>query len=109
MAKKTTNFEQRIKTMNSPNALKLKNKDGSYSTHSMAYGSTDRGYIAYPTVVELNKGTLTRLDSKTAAKYALATGEFKEFKPRPKGKVSESAENRTKAYAAGGYKPKKKK
>lgn len=107
MAKKTTNFESRIKTMNSPKALKLKNPDGSYSTHSMAYASTDRGYIAYPTVVEINKGTLTRLSGDVAAKYALATGEYKQFNPRPKGKASESAKARAAAYASGGYKPKK--
>lgn len=109
MAKKITNFERRIATMNSPKALKLKNSDGSYSTHSMAYASTDRGYIAYPTVVEMNKGTLTRLSSDVAVKYALATGEYKQFKPRPKGKIAESAKARAEAYAAGGYKPKKKK
>ena len=107
MAKKTTNFERRIATMNSPNALKIKNPDGSYSTHSMTYGSTNRGYIAYPTVVERTPGTLTRLSSAEAAKYALATGEYKQFKPRPKGKPSESAKSRAAAYAAGGYKPKK--
>lgn len=109
MAKKTTNFERRIATMNSPNALKIKNPDGSYSTHEMAYASVGRGYIAYPTVVEIQKGKLTRLSGKDAINYAIATGEYKEFLPRPKGKIAESAKARAEAYAAGGYKPKKKK
>jgi hypothetical protein len=103
--KNTTNFETRAKTMHSPNALSIKNKDGTRSTHKMAYGSTDRGYIAYPTIVEKTKGRLTELPPDKAARYAIDTGEYKAFAPRPKGKASESAQARASKYAGGGYKP----
>jgi hypothetical protein len=57
---------------------RIKNKDGSTSTHKMESGEVDGKDIAYPTIV--NKGgKLKQLKTKEAQKYALKTGEYKKF------------------------------
>jgi hypothetical protein len=54
---------------------RLDNKDGSHSTHSMAWGSVDGGkYMVFPTVVTIN-GKLKRLKGKEAFKYAVKNKE----------------------------------
>lgn len=59
----------------------LDNKDGTVSTHSMAWGEgeePDQNYV-YPTVVQ--KGDkLVRLKDKQAFQHAMDTGEYLQFK-----------------------------
>ena len=82
--------------MFSPNAPRISNADGTYSTHEMAWEYTDGGAIAFPTIIQQKDGSLVRLDPKAAMEHALRTGEFKRFS-NPKD---------AEAYASGGYKPK---
>jgi hypothetical protein len=57
---------------------RIKNKDGSTSTHRMSSAEVDGQNIAYPNIV--NKGgKLKQLKPKEAYKYALKTGEYKKF------------------------------
>ena len=57
----------------------LDNEDGSYSTHSMAYGEADGKFFVYPTVVKGEEGNLTRLKGREAWEHAMGTGETIEF------------------------------
>lgn len=86
------NFEKRI--LNPSTSPTLKNPDGSYSTHSMAWGGGDGKFYAYPTVVEAPDGSLIRLPDEAAYFHAMDSGEFREFT------TPEDAD----AYASGGYK-----
>lgn len=59
----------------------LDNKDGSHSSHSMAWSdSPDGKYIVYPTVVyDEQTKKLRRLGDKQAYEHAVSTGEMIEF------------------------------
>ena len=69
-------FVKRI--LNKDDYPELDNGDGSYSTHSMAYGEADGRYFVYPTIVE-GEGGLQRLDGRAAFDYAMKTGEYIDF------------------------------
>jgi len=69
---KDKNFVQRILKPDPKNVLD--NGDGSFSTHSMAYGEADGKYFVYPTVVQTEQG-LQRLDDRQAWEYSVKTGE----------------------------------
>lgn len=84
------NFEKRIQNP----VLRIKNQDGSASTHEMMSWEQDGRYFAAPTIVEKEKGKLIELSEEDAVKYALQTGEFKEFK----------TDQEAKDYANNGYK-----
>ncbi len=82
--------------MFSPNSPKIVNPDGTTSSHKMAWGQVDNFYIAYPTIIQMQDGTLKELDQKSAVDYALRTGEYKKFSNAKDAEI----------YANGGYKPK---
>ena len=74
------------------------NPDGTRSTHKMAYGTTDEGAIAYPTVFPKERGKTKshdpkdwiELDYKDAQDTAKARGEIYYFKnPKNAEKWSE--------------------
>ncbi len=99
------NFEKRISSMKQPAAPRIKNKDGSYSTHRMfSYETSDAAgnpeYKAAATVVQTAPATLrkraqlTEMSMDDAVKWAEANKEFKTFK------TAEEAQ----AWASGGYK-----
>jgi len=70
---KDKNFVKRIISPNDVSSLD--NKDGTFSTHSMAYAGIDNGrYIVYPEVIEKN-GKLIRLSGKDAVDYAFKNKE----------------------------------
>lgn len=69
-------FVQRI---NDPNRKSLKNKDGTHSTHSMAWGEANGKFLAFPTVVE-HEGGLKRLSNEDAWNNAIKNKESIEFK-----------------------------
>ena len=85
------NFEQRI--LSPSKYPQLQNEDGSYSTHSMAWGDGDGKFFAYPTVVQAGD-KLVRLPDNVAFRHAMESGEYREFT------TPEDAD----AYASGGYK-----
>lgn len=85
------NFEKRV--LNPSAYPQLQNEDGSYSTHSMAWGDGDGKFFAYPTVVQ-DGDKLVRLPDQLAWQHAQETGEYRTFT------TPEDAD----AYAAGGYK-----
>ena len=72
---KDKNFVQRIKNPK----LRLGNEDGSYSTHSMAWGQVGNQSVVFPTVVESQKGKLKRLEMPEAWVNALTNGESISF------------------------------
>ena len=77
------NFVQRIEKP----VQSIKNPDGSVSTHSMAWGETNTGGVAFPTVIKDKRtNRLYRLSSKAAAKYARTTGENIQFKTAKEAK-----------------------
>jgi hypothetical protein len=69
------NFVQRISDPGKWPTLDL--GGGQSATHQMAWGTTDRGPVVYPTVVydESTRG-LKRLEAKAAFQHAMKTGEF---------------------------------
>ena len=86
------NFEKRILN---PNAYpSIDNGDGSKSTHRMAYGEVDNGYVVFPTIVQDKKGKLLELGDKAAFDYAMKNKEYRMF----------DKEDDASSYAAGGYK-----
>ena len=87
------NFEQRV--LYPDRYPVIKNKDGSVSTHRMAYAGIDDGFIAYPTIVQMgNSPQLIQLDDDQAFEYAMKNGEFRKF----------AREEEASSYAEGGYK-----
>lgn len=56
----------------------LENKDGTYSTHSMAWGEADGKYFVYPTVVPSNGG-MVRLPPRKAWERAMKEKDFIKF------------------------------
>ena len=86
------NFEQRILKPNAYPAID--NGDGSQSTHRMAYGGVDNGYVVFPTIVQGKDGKLQELDDKAAFEYAMKNKEYRMF-----DKEEDAA-----SYAEGGYK-----
>lgn len=69
-------FVERI--FNAPDYPVLYNRDGSQSTHSMAWSEADGRYFVYPTVV-YEEGEMMRLGPDTAFGRAIRTGDFIEF------------------------------
>lgn len=87
------NFEQRV--LNADQYPVLKNKDGSVSTHRMAWGEADDKFMAYPTIVQdPSTKRLRQLGDREAFEYAMKNGEYREF-----GTPEEAS-----AYADNGYK-----
>jgi len=71
----TNSDKEFVKRIINPNSIDpLDNKDGSISTHSMAYAGVDDGAIVYPTVVNMG-GKLVRLSDQEALDYAKKTKE----------------------------------
>ena len=85
----STNFEKRLYKP----SLKIKNADGSESTHKMMSFEADGKFYAAPTIVEID-GKLKELSQDEAIRYALTTGEYKQFK----------SDKQAQEYAKGGYK-----
>ena len=83
------NFEQRILNP----ALKLNNPDGSTSTHEMMSFESDGKFYAAPTIVQQGD-KLVRLSQDEAFRYAMKSGEFKEF----------TSDAEARKYADNGYK-----
>ena len=70
-----------VKRILSPdNYPTLDNKDGSYSTHSMAWGNADNKNIVFPTVIyDEPAKTMRRLGEKEAFDRAMKIGENIKF------------------------------
>ena len=77
-ANKQKNFVQRI--MSPENWPVTQNKDGTESSHKMAWGSFPDadGFMVYPTIVWDGK-QLKELDDRSAYENALETGEYITF------------------------------
>jgi len=73
---KDKNFVKRI--INKDKYPSVKNKDGSHSTHLMAYAEVDDKIIAYPEII-MKKGKLKKLTPEKAIKYALDNNEYISF------------------------------
>jgi len=71
-ANKNLNFVKRVLE---GNKKRIKNKDGSYSTHLMATVGLDNKTAVLPTIVEID-GKLKKLPIDKAVEYAKKTGEF---------------------------------
>lgn len=87
--KDNTNFEKRF----NDRTLNIDNGDGTSSSHKMMSFEVDGKQLAAPTIIERD-GKLVELSNDEAMKYALSTGEYKEF----------NSEAQAQAYAEGGYK-----
>jgi hypothetical protein len=75
---KDKNFVKRI--LNPSNYPVMENKDGTYSTHRMAYGESAGRYYVYPTIIhDESTGELKRLSDKEAWHHAMKTGEHIAF------------------------------
>lgn len=85
-------FEQRV--LKPSMAAGIKNEDGTYSTHRMAWGDSDGKFFAYPTIVNDGKGNLVQLPDDVAFQHAMETKQYRLFT------TPEDAD----AYASGGYK-----
>jgi hypothetical protein len=57
----------------------LNNDDGSYSTHSMAWGDGPDGYYVYPTVIQNDDGSMQRLDGRAAWENATKKKQYIKF------------------------------
>ena len=86
------NFEQRVLAPSKYPVLQ--NKDGTVSTHRMAWGDSNGKFFAYPTIVQLPDGQLHQLTDEQAWHHAMETKEYREF----------STPEDANAYASGGYK-----
>jgi hypothetical protein len=86
------NFEKRI--LKPGSYPTIDNGDGSVSTHRMAYGGVDNGFVAYPTIVQKPDGKLVQLGDDEAFDFAMKNREYRMF-----DKESDAA-----SYAEGGYK-----
>ena len=64
--------------MNANDFPVLENRDGTVSTHSMAYGEADGQYFVYPTVV-YQDGKMMRLGPDTAWTRAMESGDYVMF------------------------------
>lgn len=84
-------FEQRV--LHPSMVPGIKNKDGTYSTHRMAWGDADGKFFAYPTIVN-DGGKLVQLPDDVAFKHAMESGQYRVFD------TPDDAD----AYAGGGYK-----
>jgi hypothetical protein len=73
---KELEFVQRI--LNADDYPSLPNRDGSESTHSMAWGELDGRFLVYPTVI-YQEDELMRLGPDTALGHAMRSGDFIEF------------------------------
>jgi hypothetical protein len=72
------NFVQRVVEMQRMpyyNTPRIRNNDGSFSTHKMMSGETDDRGIVFPTVVQNPDGSLTELSPDEAFEYARANNE----------------------------------
>ena len=75
-ANKDKDFVQRI--LNASDYPSLPNRDGSESTHSMAWGESDGKFYVYPTVV-YEEDEMMRLGPDTAFGRAIRTDDYIEF------------------------------
>lgn len=88
-----TEYEKRLKQTVHP---RIDNRDGTYSTHSIAVDSDREGnWKAYPTVQPDENGVLQRMGAQKAMAKAIRTGNYKDF-----GKDGAAAL----AYGEGDYK-----
>ena len=71
---KSKGFVKRI--LNRDNYKPLDNGDGSYSTHSMAWGEADGKFFVFPTVLMNDKGSLQRFKPNDAWKASQKTGNY---------------------------------
>jgi hypothetical protein len=89
-----------VKRMIDPDIAKpIKNEDGSVSTHKLAWGSTDDGYVVYPTVQTfvnpMGQAELQEIEDKDQAyNRAKATGNVLRF----------DSEEEAKSFADGAWK-----
>jgi len=72
----------------------ISNADGTKSTHLMADAEVDGKFIAYPTLVLGEDGSLKKLEPDAALTYALENNEYAEFDTADEAKM----------YSRGGYK-----
>lgn len=86
------NFEQRI--LNPGKYPRIDNGDGSMSTHRMAWGGSDGKYMSFPTIVQMEDGTLQRLGNEDAFQHAMNTNEYRAF----------ATPEEAQSYSEGGYK-----
>lgn len=75
-ANKDKDFVNRI--LNAPDFPTLPNRDGSESTHSMAWGEADGRFFVYPTVI-YEEDQMMRLGPDTAWGRAMRMGDYIEF------------------------------
>lgn len=88
------NFEQRVLRPSQYPTL-AQEGEGNFATHKMAYAGTEKGFMAYPTVVQMpGAKELQELEGQAAMDYALKSGEFRQF----------ADEQSAADYARGGYK-----
>jgi hypothetical protein len=73
------NFVQRIMKPDTSPVLMDWNGPGTWGTHAMASGNVDGQAIAYPTIVDLLDGKLTKLNTQDAVRHAIKTNEFIPF------------------------------
>ena len=71
---KNKSFVKRILDPN--NFPILKNNDGTYSTHSMAWGESDGKFYVYPTVLLTGSGELKRFTPEEAWRHTQKTKNY---------------------------------
>lgn len=72
---KNLNWVQR--GINPENFPTIKNEDGSFSTHRLAYSTDDKGQaLIYPTIIQNEEGNLIELGDDEAYEYARKTNTF---------------------------------
>lgn len=76
-----------------PRTGAIQNSDRTISTHKMAWGSDQKGFYAFPTIIEEN-GQLRELPMREADLYAHKTGKIKRF----------ATQKEAEDYAAGSWK-----
>lgn len=76
-ANKNKTFVQRI--LHKDKYPTLPNKDGSISTHSMAWSEVDGKYIVYPTVLYGGGDKMRRFEDEEAVPLAMESGNYIEF------------------------------
>ena len=75
---KHKSFVQRI--LDPKNSPSLDNKDGTRSSHSMAWAESDGRYFVYPTVLRTESGELKRFKDNEAWRETQKSGNYIEFK-----------------------------
>tara|TARA_R110000868_G_scaffold256961_1_gene514050 strand:+ start:422 stop:751 length:330 start_codon:yes stop_codon:yes gene_type:complete len=57
----------------------ISNKDGTRSTHMMAWGEYEGKHVVYPTIVQYPNGSLSNLGPDRGFTHAIQTGEYIPF------------------------------